>query len=106
MPDGRPCSPDTPCPPLARVVGDIHGDLQKVLQCLELAGVLEEQDGHIHWVGGDTTVVQMGDVLDRGDSEIGALLQLRLAGFAHWLCALRSCCLLRRAAAAEGRGCC
>lgn len=55
----------------ACAVGDIHGDLQKALMCLELAGVLEEQDGHIHWVGGDTTVVQLGDVLDRGDSEIG-----------------------------------
>lgn len=53
-------------------VGDVHGDLQKVLSCLEMAGVLAEDDGHIKWVGGDTTVVQLGDVLDRGDCEIGA----------------------------------
>ena len=37
-----------------------------------MAGVLAEDDGHIKWVGGDTTVVQLGDVLDRGDCEIGA----------------------------------
>ncbi len=34
--------------------------------------MLQEDEGHIKWVGGDTTVVQLGDVLDRGDSEIGA----------------------------------
>jgi hypothetical protein len=50
----------------------VHGDLQKVLACLEMAGVLAEDDGHIKWVGGDATVVQLGDVLDRGDCEIGA----------------------------------
>jgi hypothetical protein len=52
-------------------VGDIHGDLQKALACLEMAGVLAEDDGHIKWVGGDAVVVQLGDVLDRGDCEIG-----------------------------------
>ena len=58
-------------------IGDIHGDLQKALGCLELAGVLAEDDGHVRWVGGDTTVVQLGDVLDRGDSEISTVLLLR-----------------------------
>ena len=61
-----------PVPPAAAAaVGDIHGDLQKALACLEMAGVLAEDEGHIRWVGGDTTVVQLGDVLDRGDCEIG-----------------------------------
>lgn len=58
-------------------IGDIHGDLQKALACLEMAGVLAEDDGHIRWVGGDTVVVQLGDVLDRGDCEIGSVLLLR-----------------------------
>ena len=31
----------------------------------------EDSNGRVKWVGGDTTVVQLGDVLDRGDSEIG-----------------------------------
>lgn len=73
-------------------IGDLHGDLQKALQSLELAGVLEEEDGQVRWVGGDTTVVQLGDVLDRGDSEIATVLllreldrQARLEGGAVWM---------------------
>jgi hypothetical protein len=78
-------TPATPAGPPAFVratgrivaIGDVHGDLQKVLACLELAGVLAEDDGHVRWVGGDATVVQLGDVLDRGDSEIATVLLLR-----------------------------
>eukprot|EP00887_Chlorella_sp_A99_P007487 scaffold2.g7487.t1 len=59
-------------------IGDIHGDLHKALLCLEMAGVLDEDEGgRVKWVGGDTTVVQLGDVLDRGDSEIATILLLR-----------------------------
>ncbi len=32
---------------------------------------MEAVEGGVKWVGGNTTVVQLGDVLDRGDSEIG-----------------------------------
>lgn len=56
----------------AFAVGDIHGDLLKAIRSLEVAGVLGEDDGRPLWVGGDATVVQLGDVLDRGDCEIGA----------------------------------
>lgn len=59
-------------------IGDIHGDLNKALACLELAGVLaSDAEGRVQWTGGDTTVVQLGDVLDRGDSEIATILLLR-----------------------------
>lgn len=58
-------------------IGDIHGDIQKALACLKIGGVIDEQDGRITWVGGDTTVVQLGDVLDRGDAEISTILLLR-----------------------------
>lgn len=54
-------------------VGDIHGDLRKAISSLELAQVLQEVNGQVRWAGGDTVVVQLGDVLDRGDSEIGAI---------------------------------
>lgn len=55
-------------------VGDLHGDLVKTLKALSLAGVLKQDaDGAPLWCGGDTTVVQLGDVLDRGDCEIGQL---------------------------------
>jgi hypothetical protein len=53
-------------------VGDLHGDWQKAIASLVLAGVVRvTEDGQIVWVGGDTVVVQLGDVLDRGDHEIG-----------------------------------
>ena len=56
----------------ACAVGDIHGDLQKTVTSLKVAGVLEEdRNGRPLWCGGDTVVVQLGDVLDRGDCEIG-----------------------------------
>ncbi|KAK2076088.1 hypothetical protein QBZ16_001424 [Prototheca wickerhamii] len=59
-------------------VGDVHGDLKKTVTSLELAGVLEMQGGDRPvWTGGDATVVQMGDVLDRGDCELRVLLLLR-----------------------------
>lgn len=93
------------CPPHA--VGDIHGDLQKALSCLEMAGVLAEDDGHIKWVGGDTVVVQLGDVLDRGDCEIGELplpAGCPALGFSIAHCqAFCSCCQF--AACAVGRSC-
>jgi hypothetical protein len=67
----------------ARVVaiGDLHGDLGAARDSLRTAGVL---DGSDHWSGGDTIVVQVGDVLDRGDgeSQILALLD-RLEGEAR-----------------------
>ncbi len=57
----------------ARAVGDVHGDIRKVIAALGIAGVLAEDEAQRPvWVGGDTVVVQLGDVLDRGDHEIGA----------------------------------
>jgi hypothetical protein len=71
-------------PPIwSETVGDIHGDLQKAIRCLEVCGVLDEGNGRPVWVGGDTTVVQLGDVLDRGNSEIGGLLRA-ISGFTLW----------------------
>ncbi len=38
-----------------------------------MAGVLEmSAEGKPIWTGNDAVVVQLGDVLDRGDAEIGA----------------------------------
>lgn len=44
-------------------VGDLHGDLGQALTVLHLAGVTDRQG---HWTGGATTLVQTGDVTDRG----------------------------------------
>ncbi|MBA0574677.1 hypothetical protein Golob_001864 [Gossypium lobatum] len=58
------------------VVGDLHGDLDQARYALEMAGVLSS-DGQDLWTGEDAVLVQLGDVLDRGDDEIAILSLLR-----------------------------
>jgi Calcineurin-like phosphoesterase len=48
------------------VVGDHHGDYKQALKSLMIGGVIDEQG---RWIGGDTYLVQLGDILDRGDEE-------------------------------------
>ncbi|KAI7757888.1 hypothetical protein M8C21_032457 [Ambrosia artemisiifolia] len=57
-------------------VGDLHGDLAKARCALELAGVLSS-DGRDVWTGQETVLVQLGDILDRGEDEIAILSLLR-----------------------------
>lgn len=42
-------------------IGDIHGDLNVLKQCLILGKVVNDND---EWIGGETIVVQVGDQLD------------------------------------------
>jgi hypothetical protein len=51
-------------------VGDVHGDIPAVKKILEEAGVLDAAGA---WVGGDTVLVQTGDLIDRGPQMRGAL---------------------------------
>ena len=55
-------------------VGDLHGDLAATLRVLRRASVV---DANGQWAGGATTLVQLGDVLDRGieEPEVWALLR-------------------------------
>ena len=55
-------------PAAERVValGDVHGDLGAMREALLLGGIIDERD---EWIGGETVVVQTGDLLDRGDDE-------------------------------------
>ncbi|KAL6967752.1 Glycosylated integral ER membrane protein [Sarracenia purpurea var. burkii] len=57
-------------------VGDLHGDLAKARCALEIAGVLSS-DGRDLWTGGETVLIQVGDILDRCDDEIAILSLLR-----------------------------
>ncbi|MDX9720417.1 MAG: metallophosphoesterase [Myxococcota bacterium] len=47
-------------------LGDVHGDLEALQAALQLAGLLDAQG---HWSGGESILVQTGDLLDRGDDE-------------------------------------
>lgn len=46
--------------------------MAKAIKSLQIARVVElDSEGNPVWVGKDAVVVQLGDVLDRGDAEIG-----------------------------------
>ncbi len=47
-------------------IGDLHGDLHITRHVLRMARITNGLD---QWAAGKTVVVQMGDVLDRGDEE-------------------------------------
>lgn len=55
----------SPVEPQNRIIaiGDIHGELDGFCRILKRAHVLDEQN---HWIAGSTTLVQTGDVIDRG----------------------------------------
>ncbi len=56
-----------PAPARLVAVGDIHGDLEAARRTLRAAALIDDQD---HWIGGQTMLVQTGDILDRGDDEV------------------------------------
>ncbi len=55
-----------PAPARLVAIGDVHGDLRAARAVLRLAGAIDDAD---RWSGGAQWVVQLGDVLDRGDDE-------------------------------------
>lgn len=71
-PPSPPPPPPThlPSPNRLIAIGDLHGDLNKTKQALRLAGLIDISD---RYIGGSTTVVQIGDVFDRGGDEIKIL---------------------------------
>jgi len=51
-------------------VGDMHGDIDHALKALRLCGAVDDTG---RWSGGTSTVVQTGDVLDRGNASLPLL---------------------------------
>ncbi len=45
------------------VVGDVHGDLDRFVDVLTMAGIVDDKQ---QWSGGKAQLVQLGDVTDRG----------------------------------------
>ena len=59
-------------PPVKKLIaiGDLHGDLRVTLMALKLAEVIPQQSteqniNNIHWCGGSTWIIQLGDQIDR-----------------------------------------
>ena len=44
-------------------VGDVHGAFDEMVSILQRAGLI---DAEHHWIGGDSVLVQTGDLVDRG----------------------------------------
>jgi Calcineurin-like phosphoesterase len=44
-------------------IGDVHGDFDDFIVILQHAGLIDKQN---HWAGGNSTFVQVGDLIDRG----------------------------------------
>src|SRR5229473_1013166 len=51
-------------------IGDVHGDFDDFVIILQRAGLIDAQH---HWTGGRTTLVQVGDLLDRGPKPRAAM---------------------------------
>jgi Calcineurin-like phosphoesterase len=55
-------------------VGDVHGAYDRFVEILRATGLLDAQ---LHWSGGKTHLVQLGDVVDRGPDSRKAIDLLR-----------------------------
>ncbi|MGA8623080.1 MAG: metallophosphoesterase [Candidatus Sulfotelmatobacter sp.] len=55
-------APENP-PESVVAIGDVHGDFDDFVTILQKVGLIDAQH---HWTGGKTTLVQVGDLLDRG----------------------------------------
>ena len=65
-------------------IGDLHGDVKQAHAALRLLGLIGEQN---LWTGGNATLIQTGDLVDRGPESLelvryfqGLLPQARAAG--------------------------
>jgi Calcineurin-like phosphoesterase len=55
-------------------IGDIHGDYEHYMATLKAAGLIDESG---KWAGGETHLVQIGDIPDRGPDTIRIIEQLQ-----------------------------
>jgi len=55
-------------------IGDLHGDYASYLKSLEAAGIINARG---QWTGGETHLVQLGDIPDRGDDAAKIIAHLK-----------------------------
>lgn len=56
--------------PRVVVMGDMHGDLPRLAELLRMSGLANAQS---KWIGGDSTLVLTGDLMDRGPAVRGVM---------------------------------
>ncbi|HEY6048144.1 MAG TPA: metallophosphoesterase [Sphingomicrobium sp.] len=61
-------------PPRILAVGDLHGDYSAWLDIARAAGIVNAQN---HWAAGNATLVQMGDITDRGPDSLKIIHSLQ-----------------------------
>ena len=61
-------------PPRIVAVGDLHGDYSAWMDIARAAGLVDASN---HWAGGKTTLVQLGDVTDRGADSLKIIRSLQ-----------------------------
>jgi hypothetical protein len=69
-----PASLSAQAPQRIVAVGDLHGDYGAWIDIARSAGFV---DGKLHWAGGRTTLVQAGDIVDRGPDSLKIIRHLR-----------------------------
>ena len=65
-------------------IGDLHGDLEQGHTALRLAGMVDVRGS---WAGGKATLVQTGDLLDRGSNSlelVDLFERLKVNGVSCW----------------------
>jgi hypothetical protein len=55
-------------------VGDLHGDYDVWLDIARNAGLIDAKN---HWAGGHATLLQAGDIVDRGEDSLKIIRHLR-----------------------------
>lgn len=55
-------------------IGDLHGDYGSYVKSLEAAGIINARG---QWIGGETHLVQLGDIPDRGDDTLKIIAHLK-----------------------------
>jgi hypothetical protein len=63
LPHSNPAKRSDKPPDLLVAIGDVHGDFDDFCLLLKKVGLVDAQR---HWTGGNTTLVQIGDLIDRG----------------------------------------